>query len=63
MKIVLSTARISKNIQEKSNYIDDGGKLDHGLIAVGDASAGNGRSTFFDGNRRAITFLLRDELV
>lgn len=55
------TKRIIDNIKEKITYLDNGGRLDGKLVAV--TTNSSGPFTFIEGNRRAVAFLSRKELV
>lgn len=57
------TKRIGDNIRKKLAFLDSGGRLDTGLIAVTDSLDLTGRFTLIEGNRRSVSFTLRESLV
>lgn len=57
------TIRIGDDIRRKLDYLNQGGPLDTRLIVVTESSDFSGRFTLIEGNKRAVAFLLRDQLV
>ena len=57
------TKRISSNILEKISFLESGGVLDTKLIAITNCSELNGPFVFIEGNKRSVTFAVRNTLV
>lgn len=59
----LHTVRIANDIHDKLNFLASGGNLDSQLVSITDSPSLFGPFTLLEGNRRSVTFFLRNILV
>jgi hypothetical protein len=57
------TIRIASDIHDKLSFLSSGGNLDSQLVSITDSPSLFGPFTLLEGNRRSVTFFLRNTLV